>query len=142
MKIIQLTIIALLAMIFSSAAAADSLTVIDSQAGIRDALHARLAVDPPTNRAYVKVFLVDESFHDACLGNQGVMRGISNSVCQMETQEVIVPGLAYNDADKTFTYKGTHVDNKDLHTDVYYKDVDNGIRINKEKYLRVTLQTP
>jgi len=120
MKIIQLTIIALLTIIFSSAAAADSLTVIDSQAGIRDALYARLAVDSPSNRAYVKVFLVDESFYDACLGNQGVMRGISNSTCQMVTQEVIVPGLAYNDADKMFTYKGNHVDDNDLHTNVYY----------------------
>ncbi len=142
MKTIQFTFITLLTIILSSAAAANSLTVIDSQAGLHDTLHARLAVEPSTNRAYVKVFLVNESFHDACWGNQGVMRGISNRDCRIETQEVIVPGLSYNDTDKMFTYKGNRVGDNDLHTDVYYKDVDNGIRINTEKYLKVTLRTP
>jgi hypothetical protein len=135
--------ITMMTLIFSSmTAAANSLTVFDSQAGFYDALHARLAVDTHTNQAYVKVFLVDESFYNACRGNQGVMRGISNSECRIKTQTVIVPGLAYDTADKTFTYEGNQVGNSDLRMDVYHKDVDNGIRINTKKYMRVTLQAP
>jgi hypothetical protein len=53
--------IVIISLLFASAAIADTVTVLDQPAGIYDALHAKLAVDQNTGRAYVKVILMDES---------------------------------------------------------------------------------
>ena len=140
MKTIQLILIFMITVVFASVASANGPTIFDSQAGIYDTLHARLAVNQPTSQAYVKVYLVDEAFDNACWGNQGVMRGISNDNCRIKTKDVIVPGLSYSQTSGSFTYNGANVNNDDLHTDVYYQDVDNGIRVNAVKHVRVRLQ--
>ena len=140
MKTTQFILMMMITLIFASVASASSLTVFDSQAGIYNDLHARLAVNQATNRAYMQVFLVDEAFNNACRGDQGARLGISNDNCAIKTKDVIVPGLSYDKTQKIFTYNGNKVNNNDLITDAYYKDVDNGIRVNAVKHLRVTLQ--
>jgi hypothetical protein len=141
MKTIQFAI-ALMIMLTASAAIADTITAWDSPASIYDTLHARLAVDQPTGRAYMQVFLVDEAYHNACLWDQAVMRGMYNSNCTVKTENVLVPDLAYDQTQKKFTYKGTQVGQEDLITNVYYQRVDTGIRKNSVKYLQVKLRTP
>lgn len=66
MKIIRLLVI--ISILFASAAIADTVTVLDIPAGIYDTLHAKLAVDQNTSRAFVKVFLMDESSYSECWG--------------------------------------------------------------------------
>lgn len=139
MKTIQLVVI-IVSMIFASAAIADTVTVLDTPAGIYDTLHAKLAVDQNTNRAFVKVFFMDESSYSQCWGNQAARQGISADNCRVKTNRVQVPGLAYDAANQTVTYNGAAITQNALETDVHYSDVDDGASINSVKYVRVRLQ--
>lgn len=139
MKIVQL--VAIFSVLFASAALADTVTVFDSPAGIYDALYAKLAVDQQSGRAYIKLFLMDERSHGQCWGNQAAMQGISTDNCRVHTQRISVPGLAYNDASQSVTYKGESVHQDSLKTDMHYAQVDDGTRVNSVKYARVRLQT-
>ncbi len=141
MKIIQFLIIVMI-MITASATRADSITILDTPAGVYDRVYARLAVAQSTGRAYVQVFLVEEAYYSACWGDQAVMRGIGNDECLINTRNVIVPGLAYNQAQNGFTYNGNPINEKNLLTDLYYQQVDTGIRMNSVRYVQVKLQIP
>lgn len=140
MRIIQFVVI--ISMLFASAAVADTVAVFDSPAGLYDNLHAEFAVDRNTGRAYIKVFLMEESSYNQCWANQAAMQGISSDDCRVHTQRIKVPSLAYSDANHNFTFKGKTVSQDSLRTDVYYANIDDGISINSVKYVRVQLQTP
>lgn len=139
MKIVQYIVI--ISMLFASAAVADTVTVFNAPAGIYDNLHAKFAVDPKSGRAYVKVFLMDESSYRQCWGNQAAMQGITTDNCRVSTRKVALPGLAYDENLKANAFRGGKVDQNALVSDVYYKDIDDGTRINSVKHVRVRLQT-
>lgn len=138
MKIIQYFVI--ISMLFASAAIADTVIVLDTPAGIYDTLHARLAVDQNTDRAFIKVFLMDESSYSECWGNQSARQGISADNCRVKTRRVQVPGLSYDKANQTVTYNGAVIDQDALETYVHYSNVDDGTSINSIKHVRVGLQ--
>lgn len=140
MRTIQFIVI--ITMLFTSAAIADTVTVLDMPAGIYDALHAKLAVDQNTGRAYVKVILMDESSYSECWGNQAAMQGIGADNCRVSIQRVAVPGLAYDTNQKAITSEGGTVDSNALISDVHYADIDDGVSINSVKHVRVRLQKP
>jgi hypothetical protein len=140
MKTIQFIVI--ISMLFSSAAMADTVTVLDTPAGIYDAVHAKLAVDQNTSRAYVKAILMDESAYHECWGNQAAMQGIGSDSCRVSIQRIAVPGLAYDANRKAVTFEGGEVNDASLISDVYYRDIDDGVSINSVKHVRVKLQKP
>jgi hypothetical protein len=137
-----LTMILVLSVAFAATATADTITVLDAPAGIYDTLHAKLAVDRQTGRAYVRVFLVDESAFNACWGNQATLQGISTESCYVHIQKVVLPGLAHNAADDTFTFNGGVVSQQAVTTDLHHVDVDDGVSVNSIKHLRVILDAP
>lgn len=139
MRIIQFVVI--ISMLFASAAVADTVTVFDNPAGLYDNLYAQFAVDRDTGRAYIEVFLMEESSYKQCWANQAAMQGISSDNCRVHTRRIKVPSLAYNDANQKFTFKGKTVGQDALKTDIHYADIDDGISINSVKYARVQLQT-
>jgi hypothetical protein len=140
MKIIQIVLI--ISMLFSSAAFADIVTVVDTPAGIYDAVHAKFDVDKHTGDAFVRVFMMDESSHRDCWGNQAAMQGISSDACRVITKRFALPGLAYDANLKTNALFGGEVSQDDLVSEVYYKDVDDGVGLNTVKHIRVTLEKP
>jgi hypothetical protein len=140
MKIIQFILI--ISITFTSAAVADTVTVVDTPAGIYDAVHARFDIDKPTGKAFVRVFLMDESDYRACWGNQSAKQGISSDACRVITKRFALPGLAYNTNLKANTFLDGKVGQKDLVSEVYYKTVDDGVGLNRVKYIRVTLKKP
>lgn len=140
MKIIPFVVI--ISMLFASAAYADTVTVLDMPAGIYDAVHAKFAVDQQTGKAYVKVFLMDESSYGECWGNQAAMQGISSDKCLVRTKRIALSGLTYNTNLKANAFMGGKVEQDALISDVYYKKVDDGVSINSVKHVRVRLETP
>jgi hypothetical protein len=140
MKIVQY--IVMFSMLFASAASADSVTVFEAPAGIYDAVHAKFAVNRHTGKAYVKVFLMDESSYRECWGNQSALQGISSDKCRVFTKSVPIPGLAYDQNLKAHLFKDGKVEPDDLVSDVYHKNIDDGVSTNSVKHLRVRLQTP
>lgn len=140
MKIIQFMVI--VSMLFTSAAFADTVTVLDMPAGIYDAVHAKFAVDQQTGNAYVKVFLMDENSYGECWGNQAAMQGISSDKCRVQTKRVALSGLTYDTNLKTNAFMGGKVEQDTLVSDVYYKKVDDGVGINSVKYVRVRFEKP
>jgi hypothetical protein len=134
--------IAIISLLFASAAVADTITVLDQPAGIYEALHAKLAVDHNTGRAYVKVILMDEASYSECWGNQAAMQGIGSDNCRISIQRVAVPGLAYDANKKVITFEDGIVDNNALISDMHYAHIDDGVSINSVKYFRVQLQKP
>lgn len=140
MKIIQYIVI--LSMLFVSAASADSITVFETPAGIYDAVHAKFAVNRHTGKAYVKVFLMDESAYRECWGNQSALQGISSDTCRVFTKSVAIPGLSYDSNLQANLFSGDKVEQDALVSDVYYKNIDDGVRTNSVKHVRVRLQTP
>lgn len=134
--------IAIISLLFASAAVADTITVLDKPAGIYDALHAKLTVDQDSGRAYVKVILMDETSYGECWGNQAAMQGISSDRCRVSIQRVALPRLAYDADKKAVTFEDTIVDSSALISDVHYTDIDDGVRTNKAKHVRVQLQKP
>ena len=140
MKTIQYIII--LSILFVSAASADSVTVFETPAGIYDAVHAKFSVNRDTGKAYVKVFLLDESSYSECWGNQSALQGISSDKCRVFTKSVVIPGLAYDPNLKANVFSGGKVEQDALVSDVYYKNIDDGVSTNSVKHVRVRLQTP
>ncbi len=131
--------IAIISMLFTSTAFADAITVLEMPAGIYDAAHAKFAVDQNSGKAYVKVFLMDENSYGECWGNQAAMQGISSDECRVHTKRVAVPGLAYDPSLKANTFSGGTVTQNALVSDVFYKDVDDGISTNSVKHVRVSI---
>ncbi|MGD8835603.1 MAG: hypothetical protein PVI54_12490 [Desulfobacteraceae bacterium] len=138
MKLIQFLVV--ISVLFVSTAIADTVTVMDTPAGIYDTLHAKFAVDQKSDRAFVRVFLMDESSYRECWENLSAKQGISTDDCRVKTHRVQVPGLAYDDANQTVTYNGAAITQDALETDVHYANVDDGTRINSVKHVRVRLQ--
>jgi hypothetical protein len=134
--------IVIISLLFASAAIADTITVLDQPAGIYDALHAKLAVDQNTGRAYVKVILMDESSYSECWGNQSAMQGIGSDNCRVSIQRVAVPGPAYDANKETIIFEEGIVDDNALVSDMHYADLDDGVSINTVKHVRVQLQKP
>ena len=140
MKAIPFVVI--ISMLFASAAFADTVTVLDMPAGIYDAVHAKFAVDQQTGKAYVKVFLMDERSFDECWGNQAAMQGITSDKCRVSTKRVALPGLAYDTNLKANAFMGGKVEHDALVSDVYYKNIDDGVSNNAVKHVRVRLEKP
>jgi hypothetical protein len=140
MKIVQYIVI--LSVLFASAASADSVTVFETPAGIYDAVHAKFAVNRHTGKAYVKVFLMDENSYRECWGNQSALQGISSDKCRVITKSVPIPGLVYDPNLKAHLFLEGKVEQDALVSDVYYKNIDDGVSTNSVKHLRVRLQTP
>lgn len=140
MKFIQFIII--ISMLFTTAAIADTVPVLETPAGIYDALHAKLAVDHDTGRAYVKVILMDESAYKECWGNQAAMQGIGADNCRVSIQRLAVPGLSYNADQNAITFQGSKVDNDAVIFGIHYKDIDDGVSINAIKHVSVQLEKP
>lgn len=140
MKILKLALI--ISILFTSAAFADTVTVLETPAGIYDEVHAKFAVDKNTGKAYVKVFLMDENAYSDCWGNQAAMQGISSNTCRVVTKRVALPGLAYNTNMKANAFFGGKVDQDALISDVYYKDVDDGVSVDTVKHIRIRLEKP
>lgn len=141
MKFVPMIMI-IFSMLFVSSAIADTMTVYNEPAGIYDAMHAKLAVEQQTGRAYIRVFLMDEGSYGQCYGNQAAMQGISSDNCRVKTLRVTVPGLLYNAAQKEFTLNGDVVRKDELKTDLHYTQIDDGTKFNSVKYARVTLEMP
>ena len=135
-------ILVIISMLFTSAAFADTVTVLDMPAGIYDAVHAKFAVDQRTGKTYIKVFLMDESSYSECWGNQKAMQGISSDKCRVFTKRVAPEGLAYNEDLKANEFLGGKVEQEALVSDVYYKNVDDGVSTNSVKHVRVRLEKP
>lgn len=140
MKIIQFMVI--ISMLFTSAALADTVTVLDIPAGFYDAVYAKFDVDQQTGKAYVKVFLMDESSYGECWANQAAMQGITSDKCRVYTKRVALSGLTYNTTLKANAFFGGKVEQDALVSDVYYKKVDDGLSINSVKHVRVRLEKP
>jgi hypothetical protein len=140
MKIIQY--IVMLSMLFVSAASADKVTVFETPAGVYDAVHAEFSVNQHTGKAFIKVFLLDESAYSECRGNQSALQGISSDECRVFTKSVAVSGLAYDPNLKANVFSGGKVEPDALVSDVYYKNIEDGVSINSVKHVRVRLQTP
>jgi hypothetical protein len=140
MKIFKLALI--ISMVFTSATFADTVTVLETPAGIYDAVHAKFAIDKHTGKAYVRVFLMDENAYGDCWANQAAMLGISSDTCRVITKRVALPGLAYNKNLKANAFFGGKVEQDALISDVYYKEVDDGLSINMVKHVRVRLEKP
>jgi hypothetical protein len=132
----------IISMLLTSTALADTVTVLDMPAGIYDAVHAKFAVNRHNGKAYVKVFLMDESSYSECWGNQSALQGISSDKCRVFTKRVAVPGLAYDPSLKANLFSGGKVEQDALVSDVYYKNIDDGVSTNSVKHVRVRLQTP
>ena len=140
MKLLKFVLI--ISMIFTSAAFADTVTVLETPAGIYDAVHAKFAIDENTGKAYIKVFLMDENAYSDCWGNQAAMQGISSDTCRVVTKRVAFAGLANNDDLKANAFFSGKVEQDALVSDVYYKDVDDGVSINTVKHVRVRIEKP
>jgi hypothetical protein len=140
MKIIQfIVIISILSM---AAASADSVTVYDTPAGIYDAVHAKFAVNQHTGKAHLKVLLMDESAYRECWGNQSALQGISSDQCRVIVKRVAIQGLTYDPNLNANLFFGDKVGQDALISDVYYKNIDDGVRINSVKHVRVRIETP
>jgi hypothetical protein len=140
MKIIKLALI--ISMLFSSAAFADTVTVFETPAGIYDAVHAKFAIEQNTGKAYVKIFLMDENTYRDCWGNQAAMQGISSDNCRVVIKRVALTEIAdKNKMNANAIFSGKKEQNA-LISDMFYKDVDDGVRINTVKYVRVRLEKP
>ena len=135
-------IFVIMSMLFNPAAFADTVTVLDMPAGIYDAVHAKFAVDQHTGKAYVKVFLMDESAYGECWGNQAAMQGISSDECRVFTKRVALQDLDDNEDLKANAFLGGKVAQEVLVSDVHYKNVDDGVSINSVKHVRVRLDKP
>jgi hypothetical protein len=119
---------------------AETITVYNEPAGTHDTLHAKLALDRTTGRAYVRVFLVDESAYHECWGSQSVQQGMSTENCTVHVHKVALSGLAHDEAADAFTLEGAPVTQSALTADVHYVDIDDGVSINSVKHLRVRLE--
>lgn len=140
MKIFQIIII--ISMVIASAAFADTITGVDKPAGIYDAVQAKFDIDKHTGKAFVRVFLMDENSYRDCWGNRAAMQGISSDACRVVTQRVALPGLAYNTYLKANSFLGSKVAQDDLVSEVYYKDVNDGVGMRTIKHIRVTIEKP